>query len=145
MQGVYVFEPGREERERKKKKKKESCVLYIFPWYILCMLVKASTAWTLSNVGYARTVLVMGCHFKLSPASPQWEILRRAVSTGSNFAGGSMWPRAANTRAAVLASSRTSNQHWTHFLQRHKPHAILLLVSFAWTFPLLLRLFQLRI
>lgn len=84
----------------------------------------------------------MGCHFKLSLASPRQEILRRAVSVGSNFAGGSIWPQATNTRAAILASSRLSDQHWTHLLQRHKPHVILLLLSLSWTFPLLLNCFS---
>lgn len=53
---VCISEPGREERGKQNKIRKERCVLFIFPCYILCMLVRASMAkksWTLSNVGYA--------------------------------------------------------------------------------------------
>lgn len=148
MQGVHVFQSlGGRRGERKKER--ERCILFIVPCYILCMLLKASTArcsCALSGAGSARTVRLRTGYWgdamvRLSLASPQRELLHRVVSVGSNFAGGSIWPRAANTRAA---SSCMSNQHWIHLLQRHKPLVILLLICFSRTFPLLLRLFQSR-
>lgn len=56
VQGVYVFQSL---GGRRGWAKKERCRLFLFPQYILCVLGKASAArysWTLSDVGYARTI-----------------------------------------------------------------------------------------
>lgn len=134
-------------------KKKKRCILFIFPWYILCMSVVASTArysWTLGDIGYARTVQPHTGEWWDAVSNSRWPLHGERFCVvlypwAAILQVGSTWPRAANTRAAVLASSHTSNQHWTRLLQRHKPRVILLLVSFSWTFPLLLGLFQSRI
>lgn len=147
-ESVHVSGPGREKRGGEKRDERSASFLFS-PGVFTAWLVKASTARygrTLRNAGHARTISRVlasdGMPFQ-APTGLSWpEILCCVCLWAVIFVGGSIWPWAANTGTAVLSSSHKSNQRWTHLLQRHKPHAFLLLMYFSRTFPLLLRLFQ---